>query len=107
MDSIEPRRSLTPDQRIAIIEARLSSMTPIWRQRNAALYRGDDGIYVLAYPLGGARLTYVGVAPDGEVRDLTGFPVDGGDIQAVLGAFQAAGLTQMYGNVANWPQRRR
>jgi hypothetical protein len=101
MDRITPQQAR---QRIAIVEARLRNATPIHRGRQWELYRSNDGFYVIRYREA-TRTCYVGVAPDGEVRDMAGYPVDGGDIQIATSTLQSAGLGHMAQRVISWPSR--
>jgi len=93
-------------QRIAIVEARLRNAEPIHRGHLWEMYRSNDGFYVIRFREL-VQTLYVGVTPDGEVRDMAGYPVDGGDIQIAISTFQAAGLDQMAQKVIDWPHRRR
>ena len=93
-------------RRMAQVEARLRGATPVWSSGQRSLFLSDDGYYVLEDRSPSAVTRYVGIAPDGMVIDLSGYPVDGGDIEAALQALASAGLTQVKQRVIDWPLRR-
>jgi hypothetical protein len=93
-------------RRVAAVEARLRHATPIWRGRDKALFRSSDGYFVVWDTSHGAPTTFIGISPDGEVKDLSGYPVDGGDIENAINCLGSARLTAMKNKVISWPQRR-
>lgn len=93
--------------RIAAVEARLRHASPIWRSQNRALFRSNDGFYVVWDKTHQAPTTFVAIAADGEVQDMSGYPVDAGDIELAIDCLGSAGLTQMKDKVIDWPRRQR
>ena len=92
--------------RNAAVEARLRHASPIWRGQNRALFRSDDGFYIVWDKTHQAPTVFTGITPDGEVRDMSGYPVDDGDIELAISCLGSAGLTQMKDMVISWPHRR-
>ncbi len=92
--------------RIAAIEAKLQQETPIWRGRDRALFRTSDGHFIVWDTSRGAQTVFIGISSEGEVKDLSGFPVDGGDIENAIGCLGSANLAQMKASVISWPHRR-
>jgi hypothetical protein len=93
-------------RRIAVIEAKLRHAAPIWRNsENKALFASSDGYFVVWDKSHQAPTVFVGISPDGEVIDLSGYPVDAGDIESAIDSLECAGLTAVKEKVVNWPRQ--
>ena len=93
-------------QRRAALEERLRLVQPIWRSRTAELFRGNDGFFIIRHRLND-QIYYIGITPAGEVRDMLGYDLDGGDIQIAVSSLESAGQTAMRDRVTSWPHRQR
>jgi hypothetical protein len=93
--------------RNAAVEARLRHQAPVWRRQHRALFHSNDGYYIVWDKTQEAPTTFIGISPDGEVKDLSGYPVDGGDIELAISCLGCANLPQMKQKVISWPHRRR
>lgn len=93
-------------ERNAFVEARLRHMTPIWRDDTRELFASSDGFYVLHEMAYQTLTPYIGITPEGEVQDLSGRDVDGGDIELATNSFGSAGLAAMKARVIHWPRLR-
>jgi len=94
-------------RRVAAVEARLRHATPIWRSQDKALFRSSDGYFVVWDKSREAPTVFIGISPDGEVKDMSGYPVDGGDIENATSCLGSAGLAAMKNKVISWPRRHR
>lgn len=82
-------------------------MEPIWRRDQRSLYRFTEGYYIIDDTTTNAATRYIGVMQDGTVVDVSGPPVDGGDIEVAIQVLRSARLSDLATLVITWPRRPR
>jgi hypothetical protein len=81
--------------RRAAIALRLRNQTPKWTSESGHLdlFLSADGLLIIRNNNPKTDTPYLGVNQKGEVRDLSGFPIDSGDVHMAQVAVGSAGFT--------------
>jgi hypothetical protein len=93
---------LSPEERIAIIEARLRRMKPVWRCCHRTLYLSDDGIYILRGNDNGAWFYYAINMATGAGTNLLGGPFGWNELTTAQSVFQSARISRMTSALGRW-----
>jgi hypothetical protein len=93
---------LTRPERIAIIEARLRRMRPIWQCCHRALYLSNDGIYIVRGNDDGAWFYYAITERTGDGTNLLGGQFGLNEYAIVLFVFQKANLPGALTALGRW-----